>query len=192
MFLGRSGMVSQTPIYISDPVGGDSFETLKNVSGLTKRLSITSNKHREEENVKISSDVNPWSDVVTRNLIQSDTETNKSNTEKDGWIMVPAKSKKNASVKSWRPRLDILRGTATSETEGESLSSDIHLVAFGVKKNVTGLELSHWLTGKGLQVLSCDLLTKYEAARSLVYRITIKSCDYKKNWIQSCGQAELV
>ena len=32
----------------------------------------------------------------------------------DGWVMVPEKSKNNASVKSWRQRLDILHGTATS------------------------------------------------------------------------------
>ena len=91
--------------------------------------------------------------------------------------MVPEKSKNNASVKSWRQRLDILRGTATRENEGESLSADVHLVAFGVKKNVTGLQFSQWLAGKGLQVLSCDLLTKYEGAR---YKITIKSCDCEK------------
>ena len=52
--------------------------------------------------------------------------------------------------------------------------------ALGIKKNVTGLQLSHWSAEKGLQVLSCDLLTKYEGARSLAYQITIKSCDYEK------------
>ena len=83
-------------------------------------------------------------------------------------------------IKTWRQRLDILRGTAISETEGESLSADIHLVAYGVAKNVTGIQLSQWLAGKGLRVLSCDLLTKYERARSLSYKITVKSCDYDK------------
>ena len=81
MFWGTSSMVSQTPIYISDPIDGDSSEmnarltiigesldsvqksvnsnnkTLKNVSGLTKRLSNTCNKNREE-NIKVTSDVN--------------------------------------------------------------------------------------------------------------------------------------
>ena len=68
---------------------------------------------------------------------------NKSTTEKDGWVMVPEKSKKNASVNSWRQRLDILHCAATSETEGESRSADVHFVASGVKKNVTGSQLSY-------------------------------------------------
>ena len=206
MFLGTSGMVSQTPIYISDPIDGDSSEmnvrlkvieesldsvlksvslnseTLKNIHGFSKELSNTSNMNREEENINATSDVNSWSEVVSRNLKQPVTETNKGTTEKDGWITVPEKSKKSVSGKSWRERLDILRGTATCESEGESLSADVHLVAFGVKKTVTGLQLSHWLARKGLQVLSCDLLTKYEGARSLAYKITIKSCDYEKAW----------
>ena len=37
------------------------------------------------------------------------------------------------------------------------LSADIHLVAFGVAKHVSGIQLSHFLEGKGLYVLSCDL-----------------------------------
>ena len=102
------------------------------------------NKNREE-NIKVTSDVNSWSNVVTRNMKQPDTEANKSTSENDAWMMVPEKSKNNASVKSWRQGLQM----------------------FGVKKNVTGLPLSQWLAGKGLQVLNCDLLTKYEGAQSL-------------------------
>ena len=132
-------MVSQTPIYISDPIDGDSSEmnarlkvieesldsvvksvnsnseTLKNVCSLTQRLSNTCNENREEENIKVTSDVNSWSNIVTRNMKQPDTEANRSTNENDGWVMVSAKSKNNASVKSWRQRLDILPGTATSE-----------------------------------------------------------------------------
>ena len=113
MFLGTSGMVSQTPIYISDPIDGDSSEmnvrlkvieesldsvlksvslnseTLKNIHGFSKELSNTSNMNREEENINATSDVNSWSEVVSRNLKQPVTETNKGTTEKDGWITVP-------------------------------------------------------------------------------------------------------
>ena len=91
---------------------------------------------------------------------QPDTEANKSTNENDGWVMVPEKSKNNASVKSWRQRLDILGGTATSENEGESQSADVHLVAFGVKKNVTGLQLSQWLAGKRTPSLKLRLLNE--------------------------------
>ena len=45
--------------------------------------------------------------------------------------------------------------------------ADIHLVVFGVAKHVSGIQLSH-------------LLTKYEGARSLAYKVTIKSCDFDK------------
>ena len=82
MFLGTSGMVSQTPIYISDPIDGDSSEmnirlkvieesldsvlksvslnseTLKNIHGFSKELSNTINMNREEENINATSDVN--------------------------------------------------------------------------------------------------------------------------------------
>ena len=82
-------------------------------------------------------------------------------------------SSKNQKKKIWRQLLNILRGTATSESDGEVLSTDIHLVAFGVAKSVSGIQISHFLEGIGLHVLSCDLLTKYEGARSLSYKVTI-------------------
>ena len=75
--------------------------------------------------------------------------------------------------------MGILRGTAISENDNESLSADVQLVAYGIAKNVTGIQLSHWLEEKGLHVVSCDLLTKYEGARSLSYKIAIKSGDYE-------------
>ena len=96
------------------------------------------------------------------------------------WTHVTYKSQKNNVAKTWRQRLNILRGTAVSENEGESLSADVHLVAYGLAKNVSGIQLSKWLADKGLQVLTCDLLTKYEGARSLSFKFTVRSCDYEK------------
>ena len=88
--------------------------------------------------------------------------------------------KRNQGIQSWRRRLGILRGTAIRENDNESFSADVHLVAYSIAKNVTGIQLSHWLAEKGLHVVSCDLLTKYEGTRSLSYKIAIKSCDYQK------------
>ena len=85
------------------------------------------------------------------------------------WTTVTDKTKKNNAAKSWRRRLNILRGTAVNDNEGESLSADVHLVAYGLAKKVLGLQLSQWLAPKGLHVLTCDLLTKYEGV----------SCDYE-------------
>ena len=46
--------------------------------------------------------------------------------------------------------------------------------------HVTGIQLSHFLENRGLNVLSCDLLTKYEQSRSLAYNVSIKSCHFEK------------
>ena len=47
-------------------------------------------------------------------------------------------------------------------------------------KDTTGDQLSQWLLRNGLQIKSCVLLTKYEGARSLTYKITVKATDYDK------------
>ena len=80
--------------------------------------------------------------------------------------------------KSWRQKANILRGTA--KCESEMLSADIHLVVYGLAKHVTGLQLSRFIESKDIKILGCDILTKYEGARSLSFKITIRSCDYEK------------
>ena len=90
---------------------------------------------------------------------------------------MPLKSNKN-NAKTWRNRLTILKGTGEDETVG-SISTDVHLVAHGLRKDVTGTQLIQYLMNKGLDVKSCDLLTKYEGSR-LAYKITIKKSDYEK------------
>ena len=77
--------------------------------------------------------------------------------------------KRNKGIQPWRQRFGILRGTAISENNNESLSA--HLVTSSIAKNVTSIQLSHWLAEKGLHVVSCD---------SLSYKIAIKFCDYEK------------
>ena len=81
---------------------------------------------------------------------------------------------------SWRQKANILRGTGKSDSESKMLSADVHLVVYGLAKQVTSLELSRFLESKGLKLLNCDLLTKYEGARSLSFKITIRSSDYEK------------
>ena len=60
------------------------------------------------------------------------------------------------------------------------LSADMHLVAYGLSKDTTGIQLSQWLNRNGLEVRSCDLLTKFEGARSLSYKIVVKASDHDK------------
>ena len=98
-------------------------------------------------------------------------------TQKEGWRLVQPKKKETGTMR-WRQRFNILSGTASDESGSNSFSADIHLVAYGVAKQVT--EIQHFLQERGLNVLSCDLLTKYENARSLAYKISIRSRDYEK------------
>ena len=100
-------------------------------------------------------------------------------TKKEEWRLVQPKNKETDTMR-WRQRLNILSGTASDESGCNSFSADIHLVAYGVAKQVTGIQLSHFLQERGLNVLRCDLLTKYENARSLAYKISIRSRDYEK------------
>ena len=60
------------------------------------------------------------------------------------------------------------------------LSADVHLVVYGLGKQITDLQLSQFIQNKGIQVLGCDLITKYAEANSLTYKITIRACDYEK------------
>ena len=74
----------------------------------------------------------------------------------------------------------LLHGTAHYEN-GSKSAADIYLVAFGVRKNVTAVELSRFLEKKGLPILDCKLLTTFQGARTNSYKVTIKSFDYQKS-----------
>ena len=78
-----------------------------------------------------------WADIVGENAKPLDTKISDENIGDNGWTTV---SSKNQKKKTWRQRLNILRGTATSESDGEVLSADIQLVAFGVAKHVCGIQ----------------------------------------------------
>ena len=124
---------------------------------------------------------------IKNNIVNNSTENvsagpsinEKDPAQNEEWRVVQLKNKETGTMQ-WRQRLNILNGTAGDESGSNSFSVDIHLVAYGVAKQVTGVQLSHFLQERGLNVLSCDLLTKYENARSLAYKISIRSCDYEK------------
>ena len=125
-----------------------------------------------------------WDDITASNINSHQDVMNLPKTEPqdytrdddEGWTKLEKQPMRNKGIKSWRQRLGILRGTAISENDNESLSADVHLVAYSIAKNITGIQLSHWLAEKGLHVVNCDLLTKNEGARSLSYKIAIKPC----------------
>ena len=83
-------------------------------------------------------------------------------------------------LNNWRKNLNLLQGTALGTDGKETLSSDIDLVTCGVAKNVTAMQLSNFMQNKGLDMIDCMLLTKYDDARSLAFQITIKATDFQK------------
>ena len=124
-----------------------------------RRFPITERLSSEDESNL------PWTEVVRRKskrLANTDSSQNIPNTKR----------------RNWRSNLQVLHGTARDDSnDGQSFSADIDLVAYGVGKNITALQLSKFLQEKGLSVKDCSLLTKFEGARSLSYKVTIKSTD---------------
>ena len=84
-------------------------------------------------------------------------------------------------TKTWRKQLNLLHGTAfcNNGVEG-TLSADIDLVAYGVAKHVTSIRFSKFLEEKGSHVCDCKLLTTFEGARTLSFKITIKPHHFEK------------
>ena len=211
MFLGTSDMVSQTPIYLSQPVECDKSEVNSRLKVIVETLhSILATSGTKNDNSSIipaplptlqsegtereiehrqintasehSVNVN-LSDIHQANNLNSAItghEHDNDDTNKGEWQQVKDKPRKHNATTSWRQRLNIVRGTAVNSNVGESLLADRHLVAYGLAKNVTGIQLSQCLTTKGLHVSSCDLLTRYEGAQSLAFKVTVKSCDFEK------------
>ena len=84
----------------------------------------------------------------------------------------------NITRRNCRSNLQLLHGTAHDlSNEGQSFSADVDLVAYGVNTRITALQLSKLLQDKGLVVKDCRLLTKFEGARSLSYKVSNKSTD---------------
>ena len=83
---------------------------------------------------------------------------------------------------SQRRSVRTLHGTAQDQiVNGKAPAADIDLVVSGVAKDVTAIQVSQFIEAKGIKVLDCVLLTKYEQARTLSYKITIKARDYGKS-----------
>ena len=142
------------------------------------------NAHVHNEKTGTTSHVHDTKNTWAR-IADERTDVNMDNDSKDtdasGWNSVfHKKSNRTSPNGSWRQRLNSIRGTAKSNGDGETFAADVHLVVYGVAKNITAIQLSQFLAGKGLNLLSCDLLTNYHGARSISYKIAIKSSDFEK------------
>ena len=82
--------------------------------------------------------------------------------------------------RSWRQKLHLLNGAGGEAPHSGSFSADIDIVAYNVAKNISAMDLRHWLSQNGLNIKDCKLLTTAEGARALSYKITIDPKDYER------------
>ena len=104
----------------------------------------------------------PWSTVLRKGNNSQIIQSNSMNCE------------------SWKEDLNLLHGTASNDAQSTALSSDVNLVACNVAKHVTSVMLCTFLAERGLNVCDCKLLTRFDGARTLTYKITICPSDYEK------------
>ena len=180
MFFGTGNMVALTPLYIAAQTENASSEVtnprLKTIEESINYLQNEPSGANRPSLEATSKEQSPWSNgtATTTTTKPPDTKLDEDNNEND-WTRVDYRS--NAR-KSWRQKTNILRGTA--KCESEMLSADIHLVVYGLAKRVTSLQLFRFIESKDIKILGDDIFTKYEGARSLSFKITIRSCGYEK------------
>ena len=195
IFLATSEMVKETPIYMDLADENSTEKEIKSrlegiestMKTILDKTTATNNRQEDESREQVNSRrISPVKPVI------SDTPKNRTVTwaeeedvymppEEDvdidphsEWENVPPRGSKK---RSWKEKLNIVQGTGNDDTVG---SADVDLVAYGVRKDVSAVQISQYLINKGLDVKSCDLLTKFQGARSLAYKITIKKSDMEK------------
>ena len=187
--LGTSALVAKTPIYNCHPVEGDASEVnhrLKVIEESMNSIIATRNDKpvqlMEREGAQgVTENGSEVADPSTDSGLNSASSSSETGADRDGFTNVfYKKNRKQQKSTTWRGQLNTIRGTSTGENEQHNIAADIHLVAFGVSKSVSGVQLSNFLAGKGLHVVSCDLLTKYDGARSLAYKVAVKASDLEK------------
>ena len=60
-------------------------------------------------------------------------------------------------------------------TADTSFAPDISIVAFNVSKDITAEKIKQYVLDKGVDVVDCELITKWKDARTLSFKITIKA-----------------
>ena len=85
--------------------------------------------------------------------------------------------------KNWRQDLNLLTGTAVSNDRNMTLSPDVDLVAYGVAKNVTALQLSIFVQDRGADLLDCTQLTKFVQDRG----VDLLDCTQLTKFVQDRG-----
>ena len=144
--------------------------TNNTLSSKSAIIKVGDTIYKEEEwPIVADLDGRQWSTVVANGNKNSKTR------------QVPQQNFNAEKIKTWRKKLNLLHGTALGNSEGEStLSADVDLVAYGIAKRVTSIQLSKFLEEKGLDVCDCKLLTTFERARTLSFKIIIEPHHFEK------------
>ena len=125
-----------------------------------------------QRNYDVPKTTETWANVVSNNVRSHEIN------------MIPATNNEDSNTtESWNKVVwkNVKAGMSSDIDDDEQvLSADVHLIAYGVAKHVTGKQFSQFLEKKGLRVVNCDFLTKFEDARMLSYKVSIKSNDFEK------------
>ena len=186
MFLATSDIVKETPVYMG---GNSENEHEKEMKSKLKDIETSVKGLLEDKNVTpgVSTSTSQGKHDQPRTTIswaaEEDVKIGSSGEEiSDGedWKVAGGKKPRNKR-NAWKDKLNIVKGTAGVDSSTDvPQSADVHLVAYGFGTDTSCEMLKDWLHSNGLRVKSCVLLTKFEGARSLTYKIIVKACDYEK------------
>ena len=81
----------------------------------------------------------------------------------------------------WKKNLNIVNGSAKDDNnDSGGFAADVSLVAYGVAKDASDEKLKGFLEKKGLNIVSVELMTTFNEARTHTYKVTIKASDFEK------------
>ena len=108
---------------------------------------------------------NAWSKPISYKKKAAQGHSQQNNDQTDGG--------KTKQPGSWRYSTKAIYGAAKDE-DSQSLvkAAPVSVVAFGLAKDATAEMLKGFVTNKGLEIISCELLTKFEGARTNSFKVT--------------------
>ena len=103
--------------------------------------------HRWKDNKTVDGTTSPSNSLACNSItasIPGKSILNRGTNSENRWKVVEPR-------KSWRQKANILRGTAKCETADDMISADVHLVVYGLSKQITDLQLSQFIKIKGFE-----------------------------------------
>ena len=77
--------------------------------------------------------------------------------------------------------MKVIRGQAQAGEQDIVNAAPVCLVAFGCAKDATADQVKEFVVKNGLEVIDCELITTFSAARTNSFKITIHAKDYDKS-----------